>query len=140
MSIAENAALHWQFTGSEGRITGSEDRIRQVLQLAPSQALPMVDEQSLQQYYRKLAPRLVLPFKAEYSESTGPERQIVVTRLIDPGCEADLDAGLMCEAWQGAQPLTIALADVCVAPRHPNHPDVEDYWYWFWNWRPWLVR
>lgn len=131
MSTAENPLVHWN-------LTGSESRIRRILEVAPFQSLPDVDHDGLQAYYQTLLKRMSFPFEAEQIELVGPERNVTVLRLVDPAWQvSDLDSGLLCEARQGDQIVRVPLAELKVDPGHRNYQLIEDYWYWFWNWRKW---
>lgn len=128
MSTAENPLIHWN-------LTGSESRIRRILDVAPFHSLPEVNHDALRAYYLRLLRRMSFPFKAEHIELTGPERHVIVLRLVDPAQHTStLDSGLLCEARQEDRLVQVPLAELKVDADDRNYQLIEDYWYWFWNW------
>jgi hypothetical protein len=112
-----------------------DDRILAIFGLTSDDPLPMVDEEHLAKYHRHLAERMKLPFRASYEEETGPyfisKRKITVMSLLASE-EADDEEGLLCEASDGDENLTLPLAALLVWNGR-NRQLIADYRHWLWS-------
>jgi hypothetical protein len=116
-----------------------ESRIRAALGLDAG-PLPEVGKKWFDRYFEYLAPRLLLPFDAEYADDSSGYQQLIlpvkVLALLHPDqCDLQEDDGLLCVALRGKHEIEIPLIDVELPANSPNSQLIEDYWYWFWNWR-----
>ncbi len=117
-----------------------EKRVARIFNIEDDEDLPDVTEKTLELCYHHLNKNLTLPFKAEYSQETGPLEDtyydIIVTKILDVDESPDPEFyGLFCEAKKGRHKIVIPLAEIEVKRREKNYQLIDDYNMWFWNYR-----
>ena len=102
--------------------------------------LPVVDDDTLHEYYEYLSANLSLPFTAHYTKPTNPREEVLhkctVLGLLDPSkCVNDEIDGIFCKTQKAEFEVNLPLVELEVPKGSPNFQMIEDYWDWFWNWR-----
>jgi len=136
------SAARWEFwrqARSADRLPAKvEERIRGVFHLGVADPLPLVRQNSLQDYHAHLAAYLSFPFRASHCEEMEPlvlDNSVLATGLCDPArIPLQSAAGIFCEVVF-CHTMRLPLALLRVDPWNPNCQMIEDYWYWFWNCR-----
>ena len=102
--------------------------------------LPVVDDDTLHEYYEYLSANLSLPFTAHYPKPTNPREEVLhectVLGLLDPSkCVNDEIDGIFCKTQKVEFEVNLPLVELEVPKGSRNFQMIEDYWGWFWNWR-----
>jgi hypothetical protein len=113
-----------------------DDRARMVFGLTGDDPLPVIDNESEQQYLDHLKTRLTFPFNAD--DWSGPVQHsvakppITVVGFASPSA-IDAADGILCEAQLEEKTEQRALVHLVVHKEDPNSRYVDDYKHWRWR-------
>jgi hypothetical protein len=120
---------------------GDDQKERILATLGPTDdRLPVVDDDTLHEYYEYLSANLSLPFTAHYPKPMNPREEVLhectVLGLFDPSkCVNNEIDGIFCRTQKAEFEVNLPLVELDVPKGSFNFQMIEDYWDWFWNWR-----